>query len=359
MVSLAVVGMDFREGPTAVRAALVALDQAAGSPTAELLASGAAHGVARLETCSRCEWVISSEQPQWAAELLRSALVSRLADSTRRMHLKVGPAAANYLMRVAAGLESVAEGEPAVGRQVLRGFERSHAGKRTDKALNACWRAVGSLIHRRRAIAPSTAAVGVHALVTSVLEAQLPGGAKVHVFGQGQIGKAVARSLNAQRRFSSKAFNRSTLEQFRAAALDADAVVICSGADQAWLTLPSREGDGPLAIDIGSPEQLAAAPGWQRIALDELLSQGGMQLPDEEREALELLCTQGSEALLKELSAPARAKALEAIDSERRDFLEVTLPRLLEGLPVKEQKRLRASIASFTHSVIKRTRSEL
>src|SRR6185503_10147083 len=122
------------------------------SPSFELLATGAARGIARLETCSRTEWVVSSSQPQWAAELLRSALMSRLEGGApgRTLHLKVGPAAAHYLMRVAAGLESLAEGEPAVGRQVLRGFERAHAAKRTDKPLNACWRAVGSLIHRRR-----------------------------------------------------------------------------------------------------------------------------------------------------------------------------------------------------------------
>lgn len=358
MVSLAVVGMDFREGPNAVRAALVALDSAADGPTADLLASAAANAVARLETCSRCEWVISSPQPQWAAELLRSALLSRLPHSDRRMHLKVGPAAAHYLMRVASGLESLAEGEPAVGRQVLKGFERAHAGKRTDKLLNACWRAVGSLINRRRSLAPSTAGTGVHALVANALLAQLPGSSTVAIFGQGQIGKAVARSLGGQRGLTAKAFNRSTLDAFRAAAATADATVICSGADSAWLALPARK-DGPVVVDVGSPEQVLAAPGWQRIALDDLLSTGSLALPDEERIALETVCVQSGDALLKELSTPGRAKALEAIDSERKDFLEQTLPRLLEGLPVKEQKRLRASIASFTHSVMKRTRSEL
>jgi glutamyl-tRNA reductase len=186
----------------------------------------------------------------------------------------------------------------------------------------------------------------------------LPGGATVLVFGQGQIGKAVARSLQASRQFKSKAFNRATLEQFRAEAARADAVVVCSGAEQGWLALPARK-DGPVAIDLGSPEQLSAAPGWQHLALDDLLSKGGLQLPEAEHEALEQLCAQGRDALLKELAAPSRAKALEAIDSERRDFLEVTLPKLLEGLPAKEQKKLRASIASFTHSVMKRTRTEL
>lgn len=357
MVALAVVGIDFREGPTSVRSALVALDTGPNSPSAELLASGAAHGIARLETCSRTEWVLSSDQAQWAAELLRSALMSRLGEN-RRMHLKVGPAAAHYLMRVASGLESLAEGEPAVGRQVLKGFERAHAAKRTDKALNACWRAVGALIHRRRSLAPTTAAVGVHALAVHALEALLPGGATVLVFGQGQIGKAVTRSLQSLRRFTTKTFNRTTLEPFRAACANADAVIVCSGADAAWLSLPRRD-DGPVVIDVGSPEQLASSEGWQRIVLDDLLSKGGLQLPDAERDALESLCAESAEALSRELQAPARAKALEAIDSERRDFLEVTLPRLLEGLPAKEQKKLRASIASFTHSVIKRTRSEL
>jgi len=355
MVALAVVGMDFREGPTGVRSSLVALDSGPDSPSAELLAGGAAHGIARLETCSRTEWVVSSEQAQWAAELLRSSLMTRLGDPGRRMHLKVGPAAAHYLMRVAAGLESLAEGEPAVGRQVLKGFEKAHAAKHTDKALNACWRAVGSLIHQRRVLAPASAAAGVHSLAAAALEPLLHGGASVLVFGQGQIGKAVTRALA---RFKPKAFNRSTLQQFSGAAEKADAIVVCSGADRPWLTLPARR-DGPVVIDLGSPEQVSASAGWTRITLDDLLAKSGLQLPDGEREALERLCTEAGETLLKQLAAPARAKALEAIDSERRDFLEVTLPRLLEGLPAKEQKKLRASIASFTHSVMKRTRSEL
>ncbi len=355
MVALAVVGMDFREGPTGVRASLVALDSGADSPSAELMNSGAAHGIARLETCSRTEWVLSSDQAQWAAELLRSSLMTRLGEQGRRMHLKVGPAAAHYLMRVAAGLESLAEGEPAVGRQVLKGFEKAHAAKYTDKALNACWRAVGSLIHQRRVLAPTSSSAGVHSLAAVALEPLLHGGASVAVFGQGQIGKAVMRALG---RYRPKAYNRSTLEAFRAAAEKCDAIVVCSGADKPWLALPSRK-DGPVVIDLGSPEQIASADGWQHIALDDLLAKSGLQLPDGEREALEALCTEAGDALLKQLAAPARAKALEAIDSERRDFLEVTLPRLLEGLPAKEQKRLRASIASFTHSVIKRTRSEL
>jgi glutamyl-tRNA reductase len=356
-VPLAVIGMDYREGPTATRAALIALDNGATSPSMELIAAGAATGIARLETCSRCEWAISSAQPQWAADLLRSALLSR-AGAERQMHIKVGAPAAHYLMRVAAGLESVAEGEPAVGRQVLRGFEKSHGESRNDKVLNATWRAVGSLIHHRRALAPSAAAVGVHSLVAHALEDRVDTKGLIAIFGQGQIGKAVARVLSTRGRFQAKAFNRTTAEQFHAAVQKAAAVVICSGADEAWLKLPDRP-DHPLAIDIGSPEQISSAPGWDRLELDTMLATAGLQLPDDERQALEALVTTSAEALLKELSLPSRSKALEAIDSERKDFLENELPKLLAGLPPKEQKRLRASIASFTHSVLKRTRSEL
>jgi glutamyl-tRNA reductase len=356
-VPLAVVGMDYREGPTAIRAALVALDAGIQSPSVELIASGAATGIARLETCSRCEWAISSNQPQWAADLLRSALLSRVG-AGRHMHVKVGAPAAHYLMRVAAGLESVAEGEPAVGRQVLRGFERSHGESRNDKVLNASWRAVGSLIHHRRALAPSASTVGVHSLVAHALEQRLPAKSTVLVFGQGQIGKAVARVLSQRSKFNAKAFNRATAEQFHKAVDKAPAIVVCSGADTAWLTLPARA-DKPVAVDIGSPEQILDAPGWDRLALDEMLASSGLELPEDERDALERLVNTSAEALLKELLQPPRAKALEAIDLERKDFLANELPKLLEGLPPREQKRLRASIASFTHSVIKRTRSEL
>src|SRR5438067_8397030 len=107
-------------------------------------------------------------------------------------------------MRVAAGLESVAEGEPAVGRQVIRAFERAHAARRTDKALNSCWRAVGALIHGRRALAPSASTVGVHSLVADAVGKWLEPRQTVLVFGQGQIGKAVARALQRQSKFEAQ-----------------------------------------------------------------------------------------------------------------------------------------------------------
>jgi hypothetical protein len=48
--------------------------------------------------------------------------------------------------------------------------------------------------------------------------------------------------------------------------------------------------------------------------------------------------------------------ALEAIDDARREFLREQLPGLLEGLKPEDQKRLKASMARFAHTVLKRTR---
>ncbi len=208
---------------------------------------------------------------------LRSALDLRACRAHAPCTCKVGIPASHYLdMRVAMGLESVAEGEAAVGRQVLRGFERSHADARTDKVLNAGWRIVGALIHRRRVLAPSASAIGVHSLVVDALEERLKGrayGAGVRP-GADRQGRSRARSPSAG---GSRGEDLQPPDGRRLSRRDrrgsAACVIICSGADAAWLALPSRK-DKPLAIDIGSPEQIAVAPGWERIALDHLLAHG-------------------------------------------------------------------------------------
>ncbi len=358
MIPLAIVGMSYREAPSATRAALVRLDDAADSPSKELLSKGIIHGVVRVETCSRVEWVLSAEEPGWAAELLRGGLLSRLGQGGRpsTMHVRVGLAALHYLLRVASGLESIAQGEHAVGRQVLRAFEAAHDEGHTDRAMHACWRVTGEMLNELREALPERQAVGVQTLVVRTLEGRgVRRDSPVLVFGQGDIGRATMRALERAGYKKLRAFRRASMADFEAGLSTARAVVVCSGAGEAWLRLPRRD-DEPLVVDVGSPAQVAEAPGWDAVSLDRLLEDTGVLLGDDASEALVDICTRASERLTRALEAPPPAKMLAAIDEARKDFLQHTLPPLLEGLPPQRAREVLARVSEFTHKLLRETR---
>src|SRR6476619_477552 len=106
MIPLALVGMSYREAPSAVRAALVALDSGMVGPAQQLLAAGEITGVVRIESCARVEWLMASARPAWAAELFSAALIGALDNPDHlRPRARHGAAAIGGLLRVAAGLD--------------------------------------------------------------------------------------------------------------------------------------------------------------------------------------------------------------------------------------------------------------
>src|SRR3954470_15521452 len=185
MIPLALVGMSYREAPSAVRAALAALDTATSGPSKELLDSGEVTGIVRIESCARVEWLLASARPSWAAELFGAALIGAAKNPDhlppRARH---GAAAVGGLMRVAAGLDSVAQGEHAIGNQVLRSFERAHEGGTVCRNLHVAWRGVGELLGRARRILPQGKTGGVHSLVMQRLN-DAPRDQPIAVFGLG------------------------------------------------------------------------------------------------------------------------------------------------------------------------------
>src|SRR5688572_33230880 len=115
--------MSYREAPSAVRAGLVTMDSGAEGPARQLLDAGEITGVVRVESCARVEWLLAAPRPAWAAELFAAALTGATENPDHlRPRVRHGAAAIGGLLRVAAGLDSVAQGEHAIGHQVLRSF---------------------------------------------------------------------------------------------------------------------------------------------------------------------------------------------------------------------------------------------
>ena len=214
MIPLALVGMSYREAPSAVRAALAAFDSDASGPSQQLLDAGEITGMVRIESCARVEWLLASERPSWAAELFSAALIGAAENPDHvRPRVRHGAAAVGGLLRVAAGLDSVAQGEHAIGNQVLRAFERAHEAGTVCRSLHVAWRGVGELLNRARRILPQGRTGGVQALVLQRL-ASVPRDAPIAVFGLGEIGQAMLRALADAGFTAVESFNRASMRAF-------------------------------------------------------------------------------------------------------------------------------------------------
>lgn len=348
---VAIVGASWKSANTSTRAQLAAL---AREPELLKALRDASYitGAACIATCSRTEWVLTATQPEWAASLLRGAIASRLPElPTSALQSRAGPGAIHYLLRVAAGLDSVAEGEAAVGRQVLSAFEDARRARHADRLLNRVGRHVERLVHARRALSPAARTLGVQALVREALkEAAVQ---RVAIVGRGEFGLAMERSLRAVPSLSVATFARATLPTLLDDVAAYDALVICTGGPQPWLTLPRHDG---LCIDAGAPPQLKSAPGWHTMGLDVLLARPELQLAEAERAQLDALVETSTSALLNELKTPTPSSTLAAIDAERAAFLNEQLPALLGGLSPTDARRVRQAVSAFAHRLLLKTR---
>lgn len=345
---IAIVGASWRTATTMQRAQLA---EAAGDALTSLRESGYVTGAACISTCSRTEWILSAEQPEWAGNLLRSALAARMPELDQRaLSVRAGGSAVNHLLRVVVGLDSVAEGESAVGRQVLRAFEHSRTSGLSDRRLRHVWKHVERLIHLRRDTVPSSRSLGVQTLVREELQERDV--RTVAILGRGDFGQAMERCLRGANRWEVTTWSRQSMDELMKRSVDA--LIICTGGPAPWLTLSSKK--PALCIDAGAPPQILSAEGWELLGLDELLSRPERQLPEDERERLELLVSEASAGLVDALQTPAPSKALAAIDAERAQFLNQELPSLLTGLSPKEARRVRQAVSAFTHKLIQRTR---
>jgi hypothetical protein len=357
MIPLALVGMSYREAPSAVRAGLAAFDSEAGGPSRLLLDAGEITGVVRIESCARVEWLLASERPSWAAELFSAALIGATENPDRvRPRVRHGAAAVGGLLRVAAGLDSVAQGEHAIGRQVLRAFERAHEAGTVCRSLHVAWRGVGDLLNRARRILPQGRTGGVQALVIQRL-AGVARNETVAVFGLGEIGQAMLRALADAGFTAVESFNRASMRAFEACVIRAANVIVCSGAPAGWLHLPERA-DAPRVFDLGSPFQLVSAPGWQLTALDELLDGNGAVLPEAEFAALEAECAGGAEKICQTLLTPPPSDTLAAMTAMRTEFMQNKLPALLEGMPPQRVRRLTSEVNAVLHQFISAARRD-
>lgn len=386
-IPLALVGCDFRIASSCWRSKLVLEDEEADEFAQRLLQSQVVDGFVDLNTCNRNEWIVSSHDPRWAAELLRAQMIQRAgidAKSWIKPYVYWGEHAARHVFQVAIGRESLVEGERQIATQLYRALEKARNRGTSSRILNILTSITGRLVrtaHRRGYLQNS--AVGVHSLAISYLFSFLsnPKEQRVAVIGLGQIGRRVAAILEEQRRVNTVRCNRTVpddqsqrirpLTELDEVLDQVDAAIVCTSSMTPIIDrklLARRLSSRPLLlIDIGVPEQAerTGVPEPVRVAgLDELVAfqktYGSNQDVKRPMSAKRLL-----DRSIVELKSHYREElfsfVLDALQRNHRQLIDEAIPELIaQRLPdVPETVRgklecdLRSTIQERTNQVFR------
>lgn len=256
--------------------------------------------VAVISTCNRTEFYAAD--PERTAPLL-IAFFHELShaepgslDGT--LYLREGRAAAEHLMEVACGLDSMIVGEPQILGQVRDSWKAAREAGTMGAVLDALFRAalnVGKEARSSTAIARGAVSVS-HAAVEFARE-RLGGlaGHSILVIGAGDTGALVARNLRShgagQIIIANRGYERSEelagmlgvqavrFERLVQSLSVVDIVISCTGAPHAVVTREMLEmalqrrkpGRKLLAIDIAMPRDIAPeAAGLDGLSLHDL-----------------------------------------------------------------------------------------
>ena len=329
--------------------------------------------VAVLSTCHRVEVLVLARTPD-ERDVWREALPPP-RDGWRT---REGWEALHHLFRVAAGLESLAQGELEVSHQV-RAAGRSVLSRHPRPVLREVLSAAAAGV--REEADPETAAASIAATAVAHLRGILPQPSpRVLVVGSGTVGRQVVRSLAGFARVTLLYHERSPeatfldatgadavrLDRLRSELADADAVITAAKFGDRGLRPHDLPSDRPLVlVDLGMPRNIDPAvrelPNVRLVDLEELhaLSRaGGRPGPTDrlvERRAREFyerlerrLWAPWVDAILRSAEATRRAELASArpflgpLDPAQEVAIERLTRRLVSRLLVPPTERIRS-----------------
>ena len=302
---LMVVGCDFRRASTSYREALITTPEERVELFRAIRRSDPGAGFMAVETCNRVEWVVATEDPAWIGELLHAQMLdrwcARFGDDAALPALgrHSGRDAAEHLFRVAAGIESLAQGEAEIAGQLHASLGRARDEGTSTRVLNGLGRFMGGIAKTAQRMGfRSTFSRGIHVLTAWFIEKHLSAETThtVAVAGMGEIGRKVADFIEQHLGYRVLRFNRTTaghedqwrpLDALSAHLEEVDALVIATGARTTVLdetAFTGRAEPRPLLIvDLGIPRQVSPAarvlPGVAYHAVDALVE---IRSPDED-----------------------------------------------------------------------------
>ncbi len=378
---LALVGCDFRRGSARFREALILHDADAEKLRPDLVRNDIADGLLVLETCNRNEWIVSTRQPLWAAQVLRAQMIERWranpATATDSPHPEpyviLGVEAVRHVLRVATGLESFVEGEPQIAGQFNRAIEAARHRHISSPILNGLGTVVGRVTRDlgKLRLHPGHGR-GVHGLAIEQVARVAEGAVKpvIGIVGLGEIGRKAATLADDQRGWTVLRYNRTprpgahSLTTVIEHAPALKAIIVATGSPTPVLDANALWQQNPnlLIVDIGIPRQVAhdGTPDDRLLDLDRLFNNDARRLDTATRARIEDLVDRG----IAEFGALCKRRELTGVLERTQELygrythgdIPEAMRDTLRDLPEADRKRIERQVQRlfrlYTHHII-------
>jgi len=341
-----------------------------------------------LTTCNRIEIYALTDTPRRAAETVRSALRAPKDEPT--LYVLEDRDAAAHLLRVASGLDSLAEGEGQVTEQVRNAPSKRPTRTSTRSPLADVFRHAARIASQVRRIAAATSAdaSASHAAVRFLEAVVGVEGRVVALIGTGKMARIAAKSLRprAEIRILNRSLARARelagalggqavpLAELHKVLAEADVVLAATAVRRPVITTPTlraairrREGRPIWLIDLGFPRNVdprcRQLPGVHALDLDELAPWGQRPLSPTVHARVEHRIRHEAERMIASLRPSASVDVAilrETAEAVRRHEVAAALarlPRLPEADQAIVDKMATRLVNRFLHVPTERLRS--
>ncbi len=341
-----------------------------------------------LTTCNRIEAYLVTTSPREATRVVRKAL--EVSDSSSDLYVLTGREAAAHLLRVASGLDSLAQGESQVAAQVRKAPSlRPKAFRRSPLLAGVFERAAREAPQIRRLAGLEGKDVSASHAALRFIEASVPvPRPTIALLGTGKMARIAAGSLREHatilvanrdpqrarevaKGLGGAGYGLSELD----AVLEAADVVLAATATRKPLVsasrvlrvLARRSGRPLWFIDLGFPRNIDPAsrtlPGVTLVDIDALAPWGAQPLPPAALARAEARIRAEAESLVNSLRPATTAdiaalrRTAEAIRRREVDEALARLPTLSESDRAVVDKLATRLVNRFLHGPTKRLRS--
>lgn len=358
-IPMAVVGCDFRIASSTIRQQLFSSleDRLSLHQSIKKLDSSA--GLMVLETCNRIEWIVSSETPEWIAEILVALMLNRWKATSPDMkdlpspYIYIQEDAVVHILKVVLGMESLATGEAQIAGQFQASLNRAIKEKTSSPVLNRAGHIAGRIAKSGYKIGfRSNYRQGIHGFVVKFIKNYFKKAwskKTILVAGMGAIGRKTSDLLEEVLSCKIICLNRTIkpehqknwkkLTELSSFTTKADALIVATGDPAAiigkeHLNIKNRK--KPLLImDIGIPLQVQSSvqqlPGIHYKNIDHLLELKDHSNKDQYEQSLQNEIKKELNRFKKFCRGREMGLLLEKIHKSRLEFTQNAIPNFVSS----------------------------